>query len=133
MRLLDTNILLFLALDRSRIAPKVLEILTEPQARLHVSQVSAIEIAIKSSVGKLPLPAAFQIDFPAAFQGMSERMGATMLGVELPEIARLRTLPLLHRDPFDRLLVAQALEYGLELVTTDRQLEAYPGLKVLMA
>lgn len=133
MRLLDTNVLLFLALERSRIAPGTLEVVTHPDAQLFVSRVSAIEIAIKSSLGKLPLPAAFVADFSAAFQGMTDRMGATALGLELPEIARLRTLPLIHRDPFDRLLIAQAMAYGFELVTTDRQLGAYPGLKVLWA
>ena len=133
MKLLDTNVLLFLALDRSKLSASTLAAVAAPDAGLHISPVSAIEIAIKSSLGKLILPKAFQADFRSAFSTMVDRMGATLLDIDLPAISRLRELPLIHRDPFDRLLIAQALEYDLELVSSDRIFSQYPGLKVVAA
>ena len=133
MRLLDTNVLIFLALDRTRISAQTLGMLSARDAGLHISPVSAIEMAIKSSLGKLPLPLAFQADFKSAFLSLVDRMGATLLDVDLTAIAKLQTLPLIHRDPFDRLLIAQALEYDLEIVSADRVFTSYPGLKVLAA
>lgn len=133
MKLLDTNVLLFLALDRSRISPATLAAVTAPDAGLHVSPVSAIEIAIKSSLGKLTLPKAFQTDFQGAFSSLVDRMGATLLDLDLHAISRLQTLPLIHKDPFDRLLIAQALEYDLEIVSSDGVFVRYAGLKVLAA
>lgn len=133
MRLLDTNVLIFLALDRTRISARTMAVLSARDAGLHASPVSAIEIAIKSSLGKLPLPLAFQADFKSAFLSLVDRMGATLLDVDLTAIAKLQTLPLIHRDPFDRLLIAQALEYDLEIVSADRIFASYPGLKVLSA
>ena len=133
MKLLDTNVLLFLALERSRISADTLAIVTAPDAGLHVSPVSAIEISIKSSLGKLPLPRAFRADFGAAFSTLIDRMGANLLDIDLHAIGRLQTLPLIHRDPFDRLLIAQAMEYDLEIVSSDTVFSQYPGLRVLAA
>jgi PIN domain nuclease of toxin-antitoxin system len=133
VKLLDTNVLLFLALDRSRISPGTLAAVTAPDAGLHVSPVSAIEIAIKSSLGKLALPNAFRADFQSAFSSLVDRMGATLLDIDLHAISRLQTLPLIHKDPFDRLLIAQALEYDLEIVSSDGVFGRYAGLKVLAA
>ena len=133
MKLLDTNVLLFLALERSRISAETLKAITEPDAGLHVSPVSAIEIAIKSSLGKLPLPQAFQADFRGAFSTLVDRIGANLLDIDLHAIGRLQSLPLIHRDPFDRLLIAQAMEYDLQIVSSDGVFNRYPGLKVLAA
>ena len=132
-RLLDTHVLLFLALDRSRLSGALIEDLLAPEADLYVSAVSAIEIAIKNSLGKLPLPPPFEIDFPAAFQTLAQRFSATMIPIQLSSVARMRVLPLHHRDPFDRLLISQAMEADLTLVSRDREFRAYEGLKLMSA
>jgi PIN domain nuclease of toxin-antitoxin system len=77
------------------------------------------EISIKSSIGKLTLPRGADI------AAELERDGFTPLAIELEHAALIRELPDLHRDPFDRILVSQALSEGLTLVTADPQLEGY--------
>jgi PIN domain nuclease of toxin-antitoxin system len=132
-RLLDTHILLFLAFDRSRLSPTLVEELLDPALERYVSAVSAIEIAIKSSMGKLPLPPPFEIDFPTAFETLARRFSARLLPIELTAVARMKALPLHHRDPFDRLLIAQAMDGDLSLVSRDRHFHAYDGLKLIVA
>jgi PIN domain nuclease of toxin-antitoxin system len=93
---------------------------------LQVSLVSAWEIGIKASLGKLALPCALEEFFAQSVQDLL----ATMVGLELAAIARATELPPHHRDPFDRLLIAQALIGGLAVVTSDRRFEDY-GVKVI--
>jgi PIN domain nuclease of toxin-antitoxin system len=86
-----------------------------------VSAVVSWEIAIKVQVGKLQLP-----EPPAAYMAARiERHGATPLPVEHAHALRVGELPLHHRDPFDRLLVAQAQVLGATLLTADHALAAY--------
>jgi PIN domain nuclease of toxin-antitoxin system len=93
---------------------------------LHVSLVSAWEIGIKAELGKLELPCALEEFFAQSVQDLL----ATMVAMELGAIARAAGLPSHHRDPFDRLLIAQALIGGLAVVTSDRRFEDY-GVKVI--
>ena len=88
------------------------------------SVVSLWELEIKASVGKLDLPD----DLTVAFPGMA----TSLLPIELAHLRRLRKLPFHHRDPFDRLLIAQALEEELTIVTRDRHVKLY-GVPVLLA
>jgi len=83
-----------------------------------VSAVCAWELEIKRALGKLDAPD----DLPLQM----ERNRMFELPVHLRHVQRLRKLPVLHRDPFDRMLVAQALADDLTLVTRDRQILAYP-------
>ena len=101
----------------------------EQQQRL-VSQVSAIEIAIKLGLGKLSLPPPFTTSFSYAFNEAIEVAGADVLPIEMTHIETLSHLPLHHRDPFDRLIIAQALAESLTVVTRDRAFALYPGLDV---
>ena len=98
---------------------------------MFVSVVSAAEIAIKSALGKLGLPPPFETDFDAAFRGRADRAGIDVLDLDLQPVARLRRLPHYHRDPFDRLIIAQALQLGLTVATSDRVFRAYAGLEIL--
>jgi PIN domain nuclease of toxin-antitoxin system len=82
------------------------------------------EIAIKEALGKLKLPRNF--DSVVATQGFEE------LAVRVEHVQQLRTLPLHHRDPFDRILIAQALHEGATLVTRDAVFDDYE-LRVLVA
>lgn len=82
-----------------------------------VSAVSVLEVAIKSSLGKLAVP--------AAFRSSLEENGFELLSITARHAERVGELPLHHHDPFDRLLVAQALEERLTFVSGDRALAAY--------
>jgi PIN domain nuclease of toxin-antitoxin system len=95
-----------------------------------ISHVSAIEVAIKHGVGKLLLPPSFDLGFETGFANVVDQLAADMLTVNMAHIDRMSRLPLHHRDPFDRLLIAQALVENLTIVTRDRSFALYPGLNV---
>jgi PIN domain nuclease of toxin-antitoxin system len=126
--LLDTNALLFLVSRSDRLAAgRVSAIGMQPR---FISQVCAIEIAIKQSLGKLTLPPPFQTSFAHAFAEATDGLGLDLLPIEMAHIETLSHLPLHHRDPFDRLIIAQALAENLTIVTRDRHFALYPGLDV---
>jgi PIN domain nuclease of toxin-antitoxin system len=89
-----------------------------------VSLASGWEMAIKSQLGKLRLPLAFEGLFPGAL----EKLGFFVLPIQAAHLHHYHALPLHHRDPFDRLLVAQALADGLTVVGNDAAFDAY-GVK----
>jgi PIN domain nuclease of toxin-antitoxin system len=71
------------------------------------------------------------VDFNIAFAAMIDREAVDMIPLELSTVGRLRGLPLHHRDPFDRIIIAQAIEHGLTVATRDRAFLVYEGLDVL--
>lgn len=93
---------------------------------LFVSLVSAWELAIKASLGKLAIPAPIADFFPQAARDLL----AQQLSLELNAIAKLSELPNHHGDPFDRLIIAQAMIYQCAIVTTDTRFAAY-GVQVI--
>lgn len=115
--LIDTHVLIWLDQKPERLSEHILGLLRDPKHDVYCSVASLWEIAIKQNVGKLqvhgPLP------------GMLERYEFTELPVTARDAETLRTLPLHHRDPFDRMLIAQAMARNLVLVSGDRQLLAY--------
>ena len=131
--LLDTQVVIASIYHPGRLAPAVRNALEDPGRDRVISVITAFEMAVKTSLGKLPLPRAFARNFNAAFEETVDRLSARSLDVRLSHAARVRLLPFHHRDPFDRLLIAQALEEGLTLVSRDRQFAAYDGLKVMPA
>lgn len=119
--LLDTHVWLWLQTEPERLSQSSLDLLSDPANELLLSAASAWEIAVKVGLGKLSLPAA-----PADY--VPRRLatsGTTALPVELRHALHVAGLPRHHRDPFDRLLVAQAQVEGLPLLTADAQLGAY--------
>lgn len=119
--LLDTHVWLWLQTTPERIRPDTLARLGNSDNVLLLSAASAWEIAIKFALGKLPLP------MPPA-QYVPQRMeqsGTTGLSVQPVHALRVASLPDHHRDPFDRLLVAQAQIEGITLVTLDEQITRY--------
>jgi PIN domain nuclease of toxin-antitoxin system len=126
--LFDTNAFLFVVSRSDRLAADRIAAIGE--AARWVSQVCAIEIAIKQGLGKLALPPPFQTSFAHAIDEAVWGVGADLLPVEIAHIETLSHLPLHHRDPFDRLIIAQALSENLTVVTRDRAFALYPGLNV---
>lgn len=118
--LLDTHIFLWAVTDSPRLSPAARTRILQAQA-VHVSSASLWEIAIKTSLGKLDA----DLSQLLAVLGPS---GFTELPVSAAHAARVRDLPFHHRDPFDRLLVAQALHEPLLLLTADAQLAPYSDL-----
>lgn len=115
--LLDTHALLWWLSDDPRLGTRARAAIAEPEHEVLVSVASLWEARIKESVGKLALPAGFR--HAVADQGFRE---LAVLGEHTDELSRL---PAHHRDPFDRLLVAQARCGGLTLVTSDESLAQY--------
>jgi PIN domain nuclease of toxin-antitoxin system len=124
--LLDTHILLWAAMEPDRLSPECRTAIEDGANDVYTSVVSAWEIAIKQSLGKLDL------DRPAErwLSRVLARTGIEALPVELNAALRVRALPWHHRDPFDRLIVAHALESGLTVATRDPVFEKY-GVPVL--
>ena len=114
--LLDTHTLLWARSAPERLSREALTILQSTGDTLYVSMASLWECAIKSSVGKLDVPA----DFYRIVSNDYE-----VLGIELSHVDACADLPMHHRDPFDRLLVAQAQLGGLVLVTRDPDIARY--------
>jgi len=77
------------------------------------------------------LPPAYDISFAYGFEDTLRQLGAETLGLRLRHIELLASLPLIHRDPFDRLLISQAMVEDLTIVSGDRKFAGYPGLDVL--
>jgi len=119
--LLDTHAALFMWIEPSRLGQTARTLLSDPTNKVIFSQVSTWEICLKHRLGKLPLP-----QKPATY--LKKRMRESDLTYEpISDAALFSTvdLPLLHKDPFDRLLVATARELDVPLVTTDASIIRY--------
>jgi PIN domain nuclease of toxin-antitoxin system len=119
--LLDTNVILRLALEPERLDGDVLALLTDDATSIVISTVSPWEIAIKWGLGKLSIPG-----HPRAFASLAVReLGASLLPIVLDHVLGVADLPDHHGDPFDRLLIAQARAEKMSIVTADRVFSAY--------
>lgn len=119
--LLDTHVFLWYISADPRLPSPVLDLLRDPGNEVYLSVASVWETVIKHALGKLPLPGP-----PAEFLP-EQRLAHQIASLPVEEIAlvHLAELPPHHRDPFDRLLMAQALAYQLTLVTLDEAMQAY--------
>ena len=123
MRLLiDTNLLLWAALDDPRFPRAAATLLSDPENELHVSAASIWEIAIKTSRGN----PAFRVD-PRLLRRNLLANGYFELPITSEHAIATQALTPLHKDPFDRILIAQATVEGITLLTSDRQVAKYPG------
>jgi PIN domain nuclease of toxin-antitoxin system len=116
--LLDTHIFLWWDTSSPELGPKASAAIADPDNRVFVSAASAWEIAIKRKLGHLAY-----IGSPAQ---AIEANGFTALPITARQAELVETLELIHRDPFDRLLIAQSLDRNLVLVTADGQIKQYP-------
>ena len=121
--LLDTHIFLWFINGDSRLPSATLSAIQNPENQVYLSTVSFWEIAVKYQLGKLPLPDSPDIFLPA-YCGLHY---IQTLPLEPGCIAALLTLPNLHRDPFDRMLISQAIHHGLTLVSEDATVRSYPA------
>jgi PIN domain nuclease of toxin-antitoxin system len=120
--LLDTHLLLWAALGFERLPSDAQALMGAPESELLFSVASLWEIAIKRSLGR----ADFQVDARVLRRGLLDN-GYRELPILSEHAVATDTLPMLHKDPFDRLLVAQATVEGITLLTVDAQVAAYPG------
>lgn len=119
--LLDTSCWLWMVAASDRLGPKARAILEDTRDELLFSSASSWEIAIKYAIGKMPLPETPDRYIPSRM----EATGVTPLRVEHSHGLAVAGLPLHHRDPFDRLLIAQADLEGVPVMTSDRAFENY--------
>lgn len=115
--LLDTHVLLWWLADDPQLGESGREAIAAPENLIAFSAASIWEIRIKQAVGKL--------DLPADFADILTRQPFEPLAVTVAHAHALRELPLLHRDPFDRLLIAQARVEGMTILTRDNAIPQY--------
>lgn len=120
--LLDTAPLLWLATGSEELSPRVREAVMDPDTEVWLSAASAWEIGVKHALGRLPLPQPPEELVPAIRKAYAVRS----LPVDEEAALYVHRLPRLHRDPFDRMLVCQAIAHGLQLATPDPEIRRYP-------
>jgi PIN domain nuclease of toxin-antitoxin system len=126
MILLDTCVLLWMAADTTVISAQASELIRSTPQGLFVSAISAFEVGQKAAAGKLSLPR--PVD--AWFAAMMQWHGLHEIPVSGVIAARATLLPAIHRDPFDRILIATAQQHQLKLLTPDATIAKYPNLDV---
>ena len=119
--LLDTHALLWWHDNPKELSPKALNAIQNEENEVFISVVNAWEIQIKSQLNRLTLPRGLE----EIFNIEMDDNAFSLLTVELPHVYALKTLPLHHNDPFDRLLISQAKAEDLILVSTDVAFKKY--------
>ncbi|MFM9947610.1 MAG: type II toxin-antitoxin system VapC family toxin [Saprospiraceae bacterium] len=119
--LIDTQVLIWVLEGNNRLSPKVERLFTNSNNTLWVSIASLWEIAIKISINKLNLTRPLS----EIIRRLPE-MDIAILSIEPQHILEVEKLPLLHRDPFDRIIIAQAIAENFEILSSDEQFSSYP-------
>lgn len=120
--LLDTHLLLWAASQPAQLSLTAQEILENPDSELFFSAASLWEIAIKSGLGRND----FQVDPRLLRRGLLDN-DYTEIPIHSEHTVMVYTLPILHKDPFDRILIAQSIVEGITLLTADLLVAQYPG------
>ncbi len=120
--LLDTHVLLWFAEDSARLSVKSREAIRRADV-VHVSAVSIWELGIKQSISRFGLT---NDDFDTFIKDCLRLCNAELLPLKITHVVELTRLPPIHRDPFDRMLVAQAIAEELTLISQDRHVAQYP-------
>jgi PIN domain nuclease of toxin-antitoxin system len=121
--LLDTCAFLWIVADAPQLSPRARALFRSPENEVYLSAASAWEIAIKHALGRLPLPRPPERFLPE----MREAHGIEPLPIDEESTLHISRLPTLHRDPFDRLLVSQAIVHGLSILSPDPLVTQYPA------
>ncbi len=125
--LLDTHVLIWALAAPHRLPASVRGRVADRRESLVVSAASAFEIATKHRLGRLPEAAALV----HSFDEQVDRLGADLISIEARHAITAGSLDWAHRDPFDRMLAAQAMSEGFELVSADVAFDGLPGLLVM--
>jgi PIN domain nuclease of toxin-antitoxin system len=120
--LLDTHLLLWAGREPERLSAAARKLISDAENELIFSAVSIWEAAIKSGLNR----PTFRTDARILRRNLIDN-GYTELPLKSEHVAAIDILPPIHTDPFDRVLVAQAIVEGITLLTSDRQVSAYPG------
>ena len=119
--LLDTHIFLWFISGDSQLSIYTRDLIRDSDSEVYLSVVSVWESIIKYQLGKLPLPETPEIYLTK----QRDAHQINSLSIDEASVAQLINLPLLHRDPFDRMLICQALQHGLTIATVDSAIRAY--------
>jgi PIN domain nuclease of toxin-antitoxin system len=120
--LLDTCTFLWIAAGAREMSGRARDFFSDPANEVYLSSVSAWEIVVKHSLGRLALP-----DPPHVFvPRQRESHEIAPLPLDEDAVLTLGRLPEYHKDPFDRMLVCQAIVHGLTILTPDKQISQYP-------
>lgn len=122
--LVDTHVALWWSIEPERLTRAAYARIEDPDCDVWLSAISLAEIAIKTKVGKLR-------DVPADFPQQMLRGGFRLLALSPEHAWRLNDVPANHGDPFDRLLIAQALFERMPMVSADRTFAEYDGLELI--
>lgn len=124
--LLDTHTLLWAAREPHKLSRRAKSLLKDGGQQMYVSAVTAFEMATKVRLGKLEDPTAMLSNF----KGKLEEEGYSMVPMTVSHALKAGSFPESHRDPFDRMLAAQALLEGLTLLSIDAKLDAFGVARV---
>lgn len=119
--LLDTHAFIWWDSMPQRMSAKAYSACLDPANSMHLSLASVWEMQIKAGLGKLNL----RLPLADLIRDHQVRNGLILESIELPDILHLDSLPMHHRDPFDRMIIAQALTGGFHLVACDSEFPAY--------
>jgi PIN domain nuclease of toxin-antitoxin system len=120
--LLDTHVFIWLSLNPERLSERVTDLLMDETNLWFLSLASVWEMQIKRQLGKLSL----NLPLPELIASQQQTNGLQLLPIELNHIFTLENLPQFHRDPFDRLLIAQAITEQIPLLSIDTVFDHYP-------
>ncbi len=120
--LLDTHVFLWFISGDTKLRTDLRDAIQDVTNEVFLSVASVWEAVIKSQLGKLPLPQPAEIYLP----GQRVRHRVTSLEIDEATVVELAQLPSIHRDPFDRILIAQARRHGMKLATVDPIVQSYP-------
>ena len=130
--LLDTHIFVWAKTADRPLKREIAAAIVDPYNEVMVSLASAWELCIKAAIKKLTGDASFLIGSQQQFEKVLSESNFRLLEIRAEHVFLTRHLPLHHRDPFDRLIVAQAMAERMTLVTVDRSLDAYAGLDLIV-
>lgn len=120
--LLDTHVLIWLSTNPENLSERVVSLLEDTSNSLFASIVSVWEIQIKFQIGKLTI----NLPLPQLIEAQKQTNGLQILPIELGHVYTLNSLPNHHRDPFDRIIAAQAVFEKMPLLSIDEIFDAYP-------
>ena len=118
--ILDTHVLLWSVFDKDKLSQAAQGVLLDKGVRRFISISSMWEIVIKNRIGKLLMPCGLSGVF-----SIVEKRGYGIIGIDRPSLEAYNTLPLIHRDPFDGIIIATAMLEKMIIVTADENIQKY--------